>query len=486
MDNAMPALPGAPSCSPAEDASNGGSVVPGLVPPTPAPAPARPGAEKYRLQKKRKELKESVPADGFATGEQWLQYMNAYCELGGRYAAPVGTDFATPAALAEAMALHQHREKHGGVGRMSTKQYTDKDNTKKRAQYAKAKETEEGREQLKAKQKVDDANKAARKERALANGMAWCAHGSHSVRKEDMEFDAVVDLGIEGAIAGKRRHYACIHHFADHRLLHLNATRRERNPTGLHVNECIQGAKKRGLPWELSEAKVEELFSATECYLCQRSIKGLPSFDRVDPWSHYHDGNVQAACQDCNYAKGGLTQDEYRGACQKSARFLTEGVRATTFQPYRRVVRKRADEEQLRANTWAGALEYECNGETWRAREVLVMNASPFPQYKHEAVHNRRIAFELTKQDYDAIVSRPCTYCGVWDKGRIGIDRADSSAGYVLSNVVPCCPTCNFMKGSLSVDDFRALVTSVAAASSSSSTASSSSAGPSDAKMCGA
>jgi hypothetical protein len=35
-----------------------------------------------------------------------------------------------------------------------------------------------------------------------------------------------------------------------------------------------------------------------------------------------------------------------------------------------------------------------------------------------------------------------------------GIDRIDSSAGYVPSNVVPCCHDCNFMKGSLGYDEF--------------------------------
>ena len=62
---------------------------------------------------------------------------------------------------------------------MSAKQYAATDNEKKRAHYASEKGSEEGRSRLKEKQKIDDANKAARKERAIENGMAWCAHGSH-------------------------------------------------------------------------------------------------------------------------------------------------------------------------------------------------------------------------------------------------------------------------------------------------------------------
>ena len=35
-----------------------------------------------------------------------------------------------------------------------------------------------------------------------------------------------------------------------------------------------------------------------------------------------------------------------------------------------------------------------------------------------------------------------------------GIDRKDSSIGYVSDNVVPCCEHCNMMKASLSINEF--------------------------------
>lgn len=36
-----------------------------------------------------------------------------------------------------------------------------------------------------------------------------------------------------------------------------------------------------------------------------------------------------------------------------------------------------------------------------------------------------------------------------------GIDRVDNSVGYVLSNCVPCCSTCNRMKGTMSSEEFK-------------------------------
>jgi 5-methylcytosine-specific restriction endonuclease McrA len=61
---------------------------------------------------------------------------------------------------------------------------------------------------------------------------------------------------------------------------------------------------------------------------------------------------------------------------------------------------------------------------------------------------------------------KPCNYCGDeltnYKKNKDsygefkynGIDRIDSSKGYEIDNVVPCCKNCNTMKWDLDVDDF--------------------------------
>lgn len=60
--------------------------------------------------------------------------------------------------------------------------------------------------------------------------------------------------------------------------------------------------------------------------------------------------------------------------------------------------------------------------------------------------------FDLTLEDYEKLVLRPCTYCGAPIKrfpGSYWTDRVDSSKGYLKANVVPCCPVCNTIKGEL-------------------------------------
>jgi hypothetical protein len=74
-------------------------------------------------------------------------------------------------------------------------------------------------------------------------------------------------------------------------------------------------------------------------------------------------------------------------------------------------------------------------------------------------------AFEITPQEFDALVKAPCHYCGSppanltkWKVRGVfaynGIDRVDNAAGYVAGNLVPCCKFCNSMKSRLTPAEF--------------------------------
>lgn len=45
-----------------------------------------------------------------------------------------------------------------------------------------------------------------------------------------------------------------------------------------------------------------------------------------------------------------------------------------------------------------------------------------------------------------------CAYCGRDNVS--GLDRTDSSLGYLKSNVVPACKDCNFAKNDKSIEEF--------------------------------
>lgn len=75
--------------------------------------------------------------------------------------------------------------------------------------------------------------------------------------------------------------------------------------------------------------------------------------------------------------------------------------------------------------------------------------------------------FNLNIEEFKKITSMNCHYCGIEPSQKKfanklsyghylynGVDRLDSTKGYLTSNVVPCCKTCNFAKRDLSYGDF--------------------------------
>ena len=76
--------------------------------------------------------------------------------------------------------------------------------------------------------------------------------------------------------------------------------------------------------------------------------------------------------------------------------------------------------------------------------------------YKSNA-KRRKLDFDLDLDQFDNITQQKCVYCGNYsgEYNKIpfsGIDRINSDIGYIKGNIVPCCDTCNKMKGVLTID----------------------------------
>lgn len=89
-----------------------------------------------------------------------------------------------------------------------------------------------------------------------------------------------------------------------------------------------------------------------------------------------------------------------------------------------------------------------------------------FHGYRRHA-KNRNLPFELDFQAFVALTQENCAYCGAAPSGEYrgskrsngvyvynGVDRSDSSMGYVAGNVVACCRQCNWSKRDLSRLEF--------------------------------
>lgn len=82
-----------------------------------------------------------------------------------------------------------------------------------------------------------------------------------------------------------------------------------------------------------------------------------------------------------------------------------------------------------------------------------------------QSARKRGLCFTLTLEQFVKLAEQPCRYCGgsasnlyrsaggdwKWN----GLDRVDSSDGYTISNVVPCCKWCNQAKSGRTVDEFN-------------------------------
>lgn len=65
----------------------------------------------------------------------------------------------------------------------------------------------------------------------------------------------------------------------------------------------------------------------------------------------------------------------------------------------------------------------------------------------------RGYLFILSIAEFYQLWRKPCYYCGDMIDG-IGIDRVNNKLDYKIDNVVPCCGTCNIMKGTLGYETF--------------------------------
>lgn len=79
------------------------------------------------------------------------------------------------------------------------------------------------------------------------------------------------------------------------------------------------------------------------------------------------------------------------------------------------------------------------------------------------SANSRSLAFELDKEEFRALTSQACSYCGTGPSrlhmGKYhynGIDRVNSDIGYVTGNCVTSCRECNVAKSDMSPTQWSA------------------------------
>lgn len=92
-----------------------------------------------------------------------------------------------------------------------------------------------------------------------------------------------------------------------------------------------------------------------------------------------------------------------------------------------------------------------------------------YSTYKHQAM-KRNLEFSIDYNDAVRLFESNCHYCGIMPSNckitkngeykflYSGIDRVDSSMGYISGNCVPCCQRCNVAKNDMGYEEFIAMV----------------------------
>ena len=213
-----------------------------------------------------------------------------------------------------------------------------------------------------------------------------------------------------------------------------------------------------------------------ECSKCRES-KSLNEFHR----NSSHVSGYVAKCKVCvaayyqeNKERISKLQKKYYQENKEAHAAWCKEYRSTRKDWFREIKRdwlaKNIDKvrAQARARYSANPEHYRAARKRWIAenREYYLERRRKYSQskrgrylaYKGSASgRSKPCAFELTYEQFIEFWQKPCTYCN-GDIGTVGLDRMDSTKGYILENVTPCCRTCNEKKSNLPYARWMAFV----------------------------
>ena len=155
-------------------------------------------------------------------------------------------------------------------------------------------------------------------------------------------------------------------------------------------------------------------------------------------------GKCHAVKSTSEFYANASRDDGYGGHCKTCEKLYHTGSKPPTAKNKKRAKQKTAT---ARKNTkWLSS-----NARMKYSRSQL----RRFYNYPNQC-KRRGIDFHLTLDEYMLLTNTTCHYCGLtsYGKDHVGIDRIDCSKPYVLANCVPCCGDCNYMKGTMTRQEF--------------------------------
>jgi len=80
-----------------------------------------------------------------------------------------------------------------------------------------------------------------------------------------------------------------------------------------------------------------------------------------------------------------------------------------------------------------------------------------YTTYKRGAITRNHYVWDISLEEFRERVLMPCAYCGKESEPEVnlnGLDRVYNDIPYMIDNVVSCCGTCNFSKGTLDFNEY--------------------------------
>lgn len=209
----------------------------------------------------------------------------------------------------------------------------------------------------------------------------------------------------------------CLKCYENYRKAEQNRNKPE--PINKVLAYIKKSATNRNINWNITDDECKKMCN-DNCYYCNKLI-GFNGIDRIDSSKDYSINNCVSCCKICNYMK-----------CDKTVKEFIDTITYILSKNFIIDKKWNKDDEKL--------FKYS-------------QNAS-FTRFINES-KNRSINNDITKETYELIITFPCNYCkNIFENGSRGIDRINSTIGYIYGNITPCCYTCNSMKGILSHDEF--------------------------------
>jgi hypothetical protein len=191
---------------------------------------------------------------------------------------------------------------------------------------------------------------------------------------------------------------------------------RREHPKQIKYTSITNFCKKNNMALDISCDEAYSLFDQ-QCYYC--GVKATPEtpngLDRKDAIGSYIKANVVTCCRPCNMGKADiLTPDQFIHHATHLA--LMSDKTLTSTSEIRSFCRN--------------------SNIAWRAK---------INKYRSNASKKSR-PFTLSDETCQTLFQQPCHYCHGVPIKTSGLDRVNNNLGYINSNVVPCCWTCNRMK----------------------------------------